>query len=229
MFIPLVHRTEVDSQSSYEEINAFLSDDENGKQEEQPPEPSINDASDMESDGVVLSEDNSETGSFSGRRASSTQRKLTLKLKAQHTQALAKQREAERQKLQSKKEALKERKRLEEELAKCDRRLDVLERDFRKFLGIIRLRPLGRDRFYNRFWWFDGCGTTSLVASGGVIQYGTGRLFIQGPSEFDREILDRREDDILERREEEEGEAGMLGVGEWAAYSDPEEVCSSFR
>lgn len=205
-------------------MNAFLSEDE---KQEQPPEVPTNEASDVESDGVILSEDNSESGSFSGRRASSAQRKLTLKLKAQHTQALAKQREAERQKLQEKKEAQKERKRLEEEIQKCDKRLDTLERDFRKFLGIIRLRPLGRDRFYNRFWWFDGCGTTSLVASGGVIQYGTGRIFVQGPSEFDREYLERREDDLSERRKEEEGEEGMLGVGEWAAYSDPEEVCAS--
>lgn len=130
----------------------------------------------------------------------------------------------ERQKLQSKKEAQKERKRLEEEMAKCDRRLDILERDFRKFLGNIRLRPLGKDRFYNRFWWFDGCGTTSLVGSGGIIQYGTGRVFIQGPSEFDYELLDRREEDIHERRLEEEGEEGILRMGEWAAYSEPEEV-----
>lgn len=183
-----------------------------------------NEASDVESDGIVLSEDNSENGSFAGHRASSAQRKLTLKLKAQHSQALAKQREVERQKLQSKKEAQKERKRLEEEMAKCDRRLDILERDFRKFLGNIRLRPLGKDRFYNRFWWFDGCGTTSLVGSGGIIQYGTGRVFIQGPSEFDCELLDRREDDIHERRVEEEGAEGILKMGEWAAYSEPEEV-----
>jgi len=39
--------------------------------------------------------------------------------------------------------------------------------------------------------------------------------------------LDKREaedGDVKKRRLEEEGEEGMLGVNEWAAYSDPEQV-----
>ena len=57
------------------------------------------------------------------------------------------------------------------------------------------------------------------------MQYGTGRLFIQGPSVFDQEILDRREEgDVHARRLEEEGEDGVLEVGEWAVYTDLEEV-----
>ena len=84
---------------------------------------------------------------------------------------------------------------------------------------------MGKDRFYNRIWWFDGMGSASLLGSGGIVQYGTGRLFIQGPSLFDQEILDRREEgDVHVRRLEEEGEEGLLGVGEWAVYTDLEEV-----
>ncbi len=84
---------------------------------------------------------------------------------------------------------------------------------------------MGKDRFYNRIWWFDGMGSASLLGSGGIVQYGTGRLFVQGPSVFDQEILDRRiEGDVRARRLEEEGEDGMLGVGEWAVYTDLEEV-----
>ena len=68
-------------------------------------------------------------------------------------------------------------------------------------------------------------GSASLLGSGGVVQYGTGRLFVQGPSEFDVEMLQQREPGEIEaRRKEEEGEEGMLAVGEWAVYTDLEEV-----
>ncbi|KAJ3530959.1 hypothetical protein NM688_g7641 [Phlebia brevispora] len=138
--------------------------------------------------------------------------------------AQAKERELARAKLASHKQAMAEHRRLDEEVNKCERRLEQIERDFRKLLGSIRVKPLGRDRFYNRVWWFDGMGAMSLLGSGGSVQYGTGRIFIQGPSEFDVEILRRREEDVAARRLEEEGEDGMLDVGEWAVYDDLETV-----
>ncbi|KZT06884.1 chromatin remodeling complex protein [Laetiporus sulphureus 93-53] len=136
----------------------------------------------------------------------------------------AKERELARAKQASVKQALAEHRRLDEEVNKLERRLEGIEREFRKLLGSIRVKPLGRDRFYNRVWWFDGMGAASLIGSGGSVHYGTGRVFVQGPSEFDIEILQRREEDVNARRKEEEGEEGMLGVGEWAAYNDVEEV-----
>ncbi|KAI9062985.1 chromatin remodeling complex protein [Trametes sanguinea] len=136
----------------------------------------------------------------------------------------AKEREAARAKAQSAKQAQAERRRLEEEVNKLERRLEGIEREFRKLLGSVRVKPLGRDRFYNRVWWFDGMGAASLIGSGGTVQYGTGRIFLQGPSEFDVEVLRRREEDVDRRRREEEGEEGMLDVGEWAVYNDVDEV-----
>ncbi|EJD04148.1 uncharacterized protein FOMMEDRAFT_140191 [Fomitiporia mediterranea MF3/22] len=206
-----------------EEMNALVAD---SKKEEEAEELVLNnEASDIDSDGVAASEDASEAGSTAGRRSNSTQRQLTLRLKAQQGQLLAKQRELARQKLAHQKQALAEHRRLDEEVGKLERRLEGIERDFRKTLGMVRLKPLGKDRFYNRIWWFDGCGTSSLVGSGGAVQYATGRLFIQGPSEFDQEILNRRkEDDIAGRRLEEEGEDSIFGSGDWACYTDLEEL-----
>ncbi|KAH9946696.1 chromatin remodeling complex protein [Amylocystis lapponica] len=135
----------------------------------------------------------------------------------------AKERERARAKSASAKQALAERRRLDEEVNKLERRLEGIEREFRKLLGSIRVKPLGKDRFHNRIWWFDGMGSASLVGSGGTVQYGTGRIFVQGPSEFDVEVLERRED-AHARRIEEEGEEGMLGVGDWAVYNDLEEI-----
>jgi bromodomain adjacent to zinc finger domain protein 1A len=112
-------------------------------------------------------------------------------------------------------------------VSKCDRQLEQIERDFRKLLGAVRVKPLGRDRFYNRVWWFDGMGAASLLGTGGSVQYGAGRIFLQGPSEFDVEVLDRRGQEAVDKRREEEGEDGMLGVGEWAVFDDIETVGST--
>lgn len=211
---------------SIEEMNTLVANNKKEGDIEDiiiPEEPS-----DGESEGLAASEDASESGSAAGRRGNSSQRQLTLRLKAQQGQLIAKQREVARQKLAHQKQALAEHRRLDEEVGKLERRLEGIERDFRKVLGMIRLKPIGKDRFYNRIWWFDGCGSSSLVGSGGVIQYATGRLFIQGPSEFDQEILDRNVDNIKTRREEEEGKDSILGPGDWAAYGEIEEVCLSF-
>ncbi|EIW64756.1 chromatin remodeling complex protein [Trametes versicolor FP-101664 SS1] len=136
----------------------------------------------------------------------------------------AKEREAARAKAHSARAAQAERRRLEEEVNKLERRLEGIEREFRKLLGSVRVKPLGRDRFYNRVWWFDGMGAASLIGSGGTVQYGSGRIFVQGASEFDVDVLRRREENVDARRREEEGEEGMLAVGEWAVYNDLEEV-----
>lgn len=69
---------------------------------------------------------------------------------------------------------------------------DWVEREFRRWQGVSRCRPLGKDRFFCRYWWFDGIGCSSLVREGlaagagtGGVQYGAGRLFVQGPSAED--------------------------------------------
>ncbi len=172
-----------------------------------------------------LSELSDVSTSENGSEQGVTSKKATdLRRKAQ-SQAHAKQREAARAKAASVKQAMAEHRRLDEEVNKLERRLEGIEREFRQLLGSVRVKPMGKDRFYNRIWWFDGMGSASLLGSGGIVQYGSGRLFVQGPSVFDQEILDRREEgDVRTRRLTEEGEEGMLGVGEWAVYTDLEEV-----
>jgi bromodomain adjacent to zinc finger domain protein 1A len=228
---------------SVEEMNTLLGEAEAGKnvKDESETEPNgveeedlamqdSSDLSDVPSEGG--GEEGSESGSATpsangGTRPKSSSRQKDLRQKA-HNQAHAKQREAARAKVASAKQALADHRKLDEEVNKLERRLEGIEREFRKLLGCVRVKPMGRDRFYNRIWWFDGMGSASLLGSGGVVQYGTGRLFVQGPSEFDVEMLQRREPGEVEaRRKEEEGEEGMLAVGEWAVYTDLEEVSSS--
>lgn len=168
------------------------------------------------------SEDGSETASATSGRQKSSARQKDLRHKA-HAQAHAKQREIARAKSAAEKQAQAEYRRLDEEVNKIERRLEGIEREFRKLLGAIRVKPMGKDRFHNRIWWFDGLGSTSLLGSGGVVQYGAGRILIQGPTQMDLEFMMKREDDIEARRQEEEGE-GMLAPGEWAVYTETEEV-----
>jgi bromodomain adjacent to zinc finger domain protein 1A len=167
--------------------------------------------------------DGNTSESISGKK-STRQKELRQKIQ---TKVFSKQREAARAQQAAAKQALADHRRLDEEVAKLDRRLEGIEREFRKLLGSIRVRCIGKDRFHNRIWWFDGLGSASLIGSGNVSLYGAGRLFIQGPSEVDQDLLDqRKEDDIAGRRLEEEGEEGILGSTEWAVYSDLEEVRS---
>jgi len=167
---------------------------------------SINDASELSDSSAV---DNISTAKKRGKK--------------QDARITAKARNAARAKQAQQKHALAEHRRLDEEVGKLERRLENIEREFRQHVGGVRAKPLGKDRFYNRIWWFDGLGLTATnnLALG---HYGTGRLFIQGPSEFDLDILKRRGEDIDARRVEEEGTEGVLGPGDWAAYSTVEEV-----
>lgn len=198
--------------------------------EEASPAPNGNgeDIAMPESSELSDSEAGSESPSAAGKKSS---RQKDLRLKA-HTIAHSKEREAARAKQASQKQAIAEHRRLDEEVNKLERRLEGIEREFRKLLGAVRVKPLGRDRFYNRIWWFDGMGSASLVGSGGIALYGTGRLFIQGPSEFDLQQLEKKgledNEDIDLRRKEEESEEGMLKSSDWAAYTELEEVCGHF-
>jgi bromodomain adjacent to zinc finger domain protein 1A len=207
----------LDRADSIEERDALL---EETKEKEKAAENGAADDDAANGELSDLSDVSTENGSESGAKASKAK---DLRRKAQ-SQAHAKQREAARAQTASQKKALAERRRLDEEVNKLERRLEGIERDFRKLLGSIRVKPIGRDRFYNRVWWFDGVGAASLVGSGGTVQYQTGRLFIQGPSPFDKEVMDRREDNVRERRLGEEGEEGMLESSEWAVFGEIEEV-----
>jgi len=202
-----------------EEMNGLAGD--TGSKKEATPVGTEEDVATHDSSDLsdAPSEEGSETTSATSGRLKITPRQKDLRQKAH-----AKQREIARAKVAAERQAQAEHRRLDEEVNKLERRLENIEREFRKQLGAIRVKPLGKDRFHNRVWWFDGMGSMSLLGSGGVVQYGTGRIFLQGPTELELELMSRREEnDVDTRRQEEEGE-GLLAPGEWAVYTEPEEV-----
>ncbi|KAK6543868.1 hypothetical protein TWF694_000592 [Orbilia ellipsospora] len=115
-----------------------------------------------------------------------------------------------------------------------------LDNDLRES-DCARLRLLGRDRFWNRYWFFErngmpyaGIPTSSTADSG----YAMGRLWIQGASlEEQKEFLDldrvinndtndgtRASMSIKERRKKEEGNAALRGPEKWAYIDEPDDL-----
>jgi hypothetical protein len=137
-------------------------------------------------------------------------------------------REASKQKAAESRQVNLERKRLDDEEARLNKRDEAIDRDFRRHALAPRLTPLGRDRFFDRYWWFDGIGSASLLTPNGAVSYSTGRLFVQGARRDDWEIAlaeNERGPKYLEQRRKDEQQAeGVLQPDEWAVYSEAEQV-----
>jgi bromodomain adjacent to zinc finger domain protein 1A len=122
--------------------------------------------------------------------------------------------------------------RIAEGLVAVEERDRLVDREFRRHADVLRIRPLGKDRFFNRYWYFDGVGTMELIsAEDGSTVYGTGRLFIQGPSKEDNAFACTLASDdgaagLEARRIEEEDEEGVLAVDEWAYLDNDKDVRS---
>ncbi|KAI9314873.1 ATP-utilizing chromatin assembly and remodelling N-terminal-domain-containing protein [Dichotomocladium elegans] len=77
------------------------------------------------------------------------------------------------------------RKRLDEEERQLYKKEEQVEHNMRKY-STLRIKPLGRDRFYNRYFYMDNIG--------GANAHGTARLFVQSPSQIDLIMLRERDD-----------------------------------
>jgi ATP-utilising chromatin assembly and remodelling N-terminal/Williams-Beuren syndrome DDT (WSD), D-TOX E motif/DDT domain/WSTF, HB1, Itc1p, MBD9 motif 1 len=102
-----------------------------------------------------------------------------------------------------------------------------------------RTRCLGKDRFCNRYWWFErnampygGLPDSSTANS----DYANGRLWVQGPDDLEREgLIDVSEHEKgyyyhrfqltpEERRTMEEGPTILYNAEKWGYYDTPEEL-----
>lgn len=118
-----------------------------------------------------------------------------------------------------------ERRRLAETIQRCIRREGAIEREFRRYAQIPRLRPLGRDRFLDRYYWLDGIGS----AARGHMAYQTARIFVQSPSRRDWDKLcveyaDGRDALVHRRSGEHRMDSKAWSYGSWGVYSQPEQV-----
>lgn len=148
---------------------------------------------------------------------------------AEKTKRLAAQREEHKVRMQELRQVTLERKKMDDEEMRIVRREEAIEREFRQHSQAPRLHPMGRDRFLDKYWWFDGVGAASVLNSQGQAQYSTGRLFVQGPSAEEWEALaDEYGPGLAElearRKDEYGGEQDVLGTNTWAVYTEPEEI-----
>ncbi|SAL98350.1 hypothetical protein [Absidia glauca] len=90
------------------------------------------------------------------------------------------QQQEAREKSQEQRAKATARKKLETEERAVQKKLEVVERDMRKY-STLRVKPLGRDRFYNRYYYLDNIG--------GGQHHGSGKLFVQSPSITDLSML----------------------------------------
>jgi hypothetical protein len=133
------------------------------------------------------------------------------------------------------KKTLEEIEQKKNDIMECEDKIIECTDDLRE-TDCQRTRPLGRDRFCNRYIWFErngmpfaGVPETSTAHYG----YANGRLWIQGPDSMDREGLFNwsKEDEaqykqqfdvtVLERKEKEEGSTHLETAEQWGYIDDP--------
>ncbi|KAE9977910.1 hypothetical protein EG328_001783 [Venturia inaequalis] len=121
------------------------------------------------------------------------------------------------------------------DIMKCEDDIIEFTDDLRE-TDCQRTRPLGRDRFCNRYIWFERNGMPFAGTPGTSTEhygYANGRLWIQGPDFMDREGLFEwsKEDQakykalyevtVLERKEKEEGSTHLNTAEQWGYIDDP--------
>lgn len=123
-----------------------------------------------------------------------------------------------------------------EELQKCEAQIQELDDDLREAL-VHRSKVLGKDRFLNKYYWFEHNGMPFggvPFASTAEYGYANGRIWVQGPDEY--EIQPNLEEPALsadlqefgftipQRKQREEGETHLAKSTEWGYYDDPEDL-----
>ena len=133
------------------------------------------------------------------------------------------------------------------EIKECEERIVQYDHELRE-KDCQRLRLLGKDRFFNRYWFLEGNG---LAYDRGDVGYTSARLWVQGPSvedaayflggagvdldeipygrvsAVDTSVVDEENvlrERILLRKEREEGQSVLYDECQWGYYDDPEGI-----
>ncbi|EGO57862.1 hypothetical protein NEUTE1DRAFT_100748 [Neurospora tetrasperma FGSC 2508] len=133
---------------------------------------------------------------------------------------------------------LKDIQKKEDEIAECEKEIAIIDNDLRE-ADCPRTRVLGKDRFWNRYYWFERNGMPygglpdSSTAHAG---YANGCIWVQGPDELEREgYIDMKEEwqneyvakfgiTVPERKKREEGGTSVFKATQWGFYERAEDV-----
>ena len=123
-------------------------------------------------------------------------------------------------------------------IKKCEDEIAVLDNDLRE-ADCPRTRVLGKDRFWNRYYWFERNGMpygglpSSSTAEAG---YANGMVWVQGPDDLERtgyiDMQAKFQDEyrvkfsmtVPERKRKEEGATSVFNARQWGYYSEPHEI-----
>ncbi|OAA68126.1 ddt domain containing protein [Niveomyces insectorum RCEF 264] len=126
----------------------------------------------------------------------------------------------------------------EDEIRNCENEIATLDNDLRE-ADCPRTRVLGKDRFWNRYYWFERNGMpygglpTSSTANA---DYANGCIWVQGPDELERvgyidmapeyqkEYKAKFSMTVAERKKQEEGRTSLVNANQWGYFSEPEEL-----
>jgi len=133
---------------------------------------------------------------------------------------------------------LKDIEKKEDLIKKCEDEIAIIDNDLRE-ADCPRTRVLGKDRFWNRYYWFErngmpygGLPNSSTAAAG----YANGCIWVQGPDELEREgyidMPPEHQGDykakfdmtVPERKKKEEGKTSVFNARQWGFFSEPGEL-----
>lgn len=147
------------------------------------------------------------------------------------------------QQLKQYNKVVKEIQKKEELIRGCESEIAVIENDLRE-ADCPRTRVLGKDRFWNRYYWFERNGMpyaglpNSSTASA---EYANGCIWVQGPDDLEREgYIDvpaelqeeykaRFNMTVPERKAMEEGGVSVFNARQWGYICEPDDVDQLIR
>ncbi|KAL2752547.1 hypothetical protein ACRALDRAFT_1036544, partial [Sodiomyces alcalophilus JCM 7366] len=218
-----------------------------------PPEPSKTDddskSADVESpqtrDGEVSESGEDGSSKRQGRRMNDRAAERQRKRKAEQERKEKAAAEAAKVPKQSKQfiKLLKDIQKKEALIKECEEQIAIIDNDLRE-ADCPRTRVLGKDRFWNRYYWFERNGMpygglpTSSTASAG---YANGCIWVQGPDDLEREgYIDlppeyqneykaKFDMTVPERKKMEEGSTSLYTARQWGYYSEMDDVDDLIR
>lgn len=171
-----------------------------------------------------------------GNRAADRQRKREEAERKKEAELAAKMPKQSKQFVK----VLKDIQKKEAHVKKCEEEIATIDNDLRE-ADCARTRCLGKDRFWNRYYWFERNGMpyaglpTSSTAEAG---YANGCIWVQGPDDMEREgYIDMAPEfqeeyqakfkmTVPQRKKMEEGRTSVFNAHQWGYYSEPAEVDS---
>ncbi|KAI9894762.1 MAG: hypothetical protein M1814_002119 [Vezdaea aestivalis] len=134
------------------------------------------------------------------------------------------------------KKVLREIDKKKEKIKECEDEVAIIDGDLRE-ADCPRTRCLGKDRFWNRYYWFERNGMPFAgmpQSSTAEAEYANGCLWVQGPDTMEREgFIEVSEHDhavyrkqwkltVPERKKLEEGPNGVFTAHQWGYIDEPE-------